>query len=127
MTTATLALLLTAPVILAAAIAIKLDSRGPVLCSHVRIGRNGVTFRMLELRTTAVTDTSAGAGRTGVRLTRVGRLLRATSIDELPQFWNVLRGDMGIVGPRPRCPEEASQGRDNGQRSMLTWPGMTGP
>lgn len=101
------AVLLLSPLFLAAAIVIKLDSRGPVLFRQTRIGRDNELFEVLKFRSMRA-DLADGAGhrsaaRDDDRITRVGRFIRSTSIDELPQLLNVLRGDMSIVGPRPHA------------------------
>jgi Undecaprenyl-phosphate glucose phosphotransferase len=100
-----LALLFGAPLMLAAALAIKLTSRGPVFFIQERIGMNGRHFRMIKFRSMSVQECRAAnenhTARTDSRITPVGRFLRRTSLDELPQFYNVLRGDMSVVGPRP--------------------------
>jgi lipopolysaccharide/colanic/teichoic acid biosynthesis glycosyltransferase len=116
-------LTLTAPLIALAAIAIKLDGGGPVLFRQMRVGRNGRTFQILKLRTMSGDAEHRLASlqhlneRDGgplfkltadPRVTRVGRLLRASSIDELPQLWNVVVGHMSLVGPRPALPSEAA-------------------
>jgi len=105
-------LVLSSPVMLLAAIAIRLRGDGPVLYVQTRVGRYGRPFRMLKLRTMRV-DAEDGAARwaeTGdPRRTAVGRLLRRTRLDELPQLWNVLVGDMSFVGPRPERPEFVSE------------------
>ncbi len=104
---ASLALVLVSPILLAAAIAIKLESPGPVLFRQPRAGRNNKPFMVYKLRTMTVDnsdDGSRGTTRDNPRITRIGRLLRSTSIDELPQLLNVLKGDMSIVGPRPHVP-----------------------
>jgi exopolysaccharide biosynthesis polyprenyl glycosylphosphotransferase len=101
-------LLVCAPLLALAAIAIVLDSRGPVLYSQARAGRLGRGFRLWKLRTMCVGAERTGAAFTASddpRVTRVGRFLRKSRIDELPQLWNVLRGEMSIVGPRPERPE----------------------
>jgi exopolysaccharide biosynthesis polyprenyl glycosylphosphotransferase len=101
-----LGLFLSAPFIAVAAVAVKLDSKGPAFYLQERVGRNEEIFRIVKLRTMR-TDAEAASGAVwsqgaaDPRVTRVGRFLRRTRIDELPQFWNVLRGDMSIVGPRP--------------------------
>ena len=103
------ALVLTAPILLAAAIAIRLDSKGAIFFRQTRVGRFHKPFQIMKLRTMvegAERDTGAVfATRQDLRITRVGRFLRRTRIDELPQIWNVLKGDMSIVGPRPERPE----------------------
>jgi lipopolysaccharide/colanic/teichoic acid biosynthesis glycosyltransferase len=93
---ATVGLVLTAPILGAAAVAVRATMGSPVLFKQVRPGLRGVPFTIFKLRTMSTGDASDAA-----RLTRLGKFLRATSIDELPQFWNVLRGEMSIVGPRP--------------------------
>lgn len=106
-TVATLGLILVSPVLLLAAIAIKLDSPGPVLFRQARIGLNNREFNVYKLRTMHVNpadDGSVGAVRDDPRITRVGAILRSFSIDELPQLLNVLKGDMSVVGPRPHVP-----------------------
>jgi lipopolysaccharide/colanic/teichoic acid biosynthesis glycosyltransferase len=95
-----------APVLLAAALAIKLESRGPVFVSQPRSGRGGATFRLIRFRSLYV-DADADV-LSAIRLTRVGRFLRRFSLDELPQLFNVIRGDMSLVGPRPLIPHEAA-------------------
>jgi len=112
----TLFVLITAPItgllVGLAALAVKLTSRGPVLFAQERLGRYGVPFRLSKLRTMR-TDAEAGGRQWSAagdpRVTPVGRLLRMTGIDELPQLWNVLRGDMRLVGPRPETPEIAEE------------------
>lgn len=99
-------LILLSPLVLIAALAVKLDSPGPVLFKQARRGFGGKPFLILKLRSMAVQDDGAAvvqAKRDDARVTRVGRLLRRTSIDELPQLWNVLAGHMSIVGPRPHA------------------------
>ena len=135
---ATVTLLLTLPIVVLAGLAIKLSSpRGPVLVREVRVGREGEHFEMLRLRTTdpvdpaaSATDVSSSArtGETAVggqRVTAVGRILRTCSIDELPQWWNVVRGDMSIVGPPPSDPTGPKQTPDR-DRTGGASPGLTG-
>lgn len=102
---AALALAALSPALLVTAAAVKLDSAGPVLFRQQRLGLHGETFSMLKFRSMAVNSEHTGSGvysgADDPRVTRVGKILRATSIDELPQLWNILRGDMAIVGPRP--------------------------
>jgi lipopolysaccharide/colanic/teichoic acid biosynthesis glycosyltransferase len=103
------ALVVTAPILLAAAIAIRLDSKGAIFFRQTRVGRFHKPFQIMKLRTMVEgAERNTGAvfsSRADLRITRVGRFLRRTRIDELPQFWNVLRGDMSVVGPRPERPE----------------------
>ena len=105
---ASLALLLLAPVLVALAAWIKLDSVGPVFFRQERVGRHGRLFRIHKLRTMRVhQDTDAPAITVGAdpRVTRAGHFLRASKLDELPQLLDVLRGDMSLVGPRPEVPQ----------------------
>jgi Undecaprenyl-phosphate glucose phosphotransferase len=116
-------LLLLAPLLLVLAVWVALDSPGPVLYAQERVGLNGRRFRMLKFRTMRL-DAESG-GRPGwtrpddPRRTRAGRVLRPLSLDELPQLWNVLRGDMSLVGPRPERPMYVEQFRASVPRYML--------
>lgn len=105
---ASLALIAGLPILGVAAVAIKLDSKGPVFYSQTRSGRNGRDFRIYKLRTmTADAEKDSGpvwAGKADPRITRVGKFLRNKRVDEIPQLWNVLKGDMSLVGPRPERP-----------------------
>ena len=106
---AVLVLALLWPVLLAIALAVKLDSRGPVLFRQIRIGRSGAQFEMLKFRSMVANAEQLGGYTTAdgdPRITRVGRFIRRTSLDELPQILNVLRGDMSWVGPRPDVPAQ---------------------
>ena len=123
------------------AIAIKLDSAGPVFFSQLRVGKDGRQFRMFKFRTMTANAESQlselmtrneGSGalfklRADPRVTRVGKLLRGLSVDELPQFWNVLRGDMSVVGPRPPLPDEVVTYDGKVVRRLYVKPGITGP
>ena len=105
---ALLGLVISAPAILLAALAIKLESRGPVLYSQIRVGRFNRQFRIYKLRTMVTDAESNGAqwaSQNDSRITPVGNILRKTRLDELPQFWNILKGEMSLVGPRPERPE----------------------
>ena len=124
LTVASLVLLPALPIMLIAAVAIKLDSRGAVLFRQVRVGKDGVLFEILKLRTmcdgaeamqSELAELNERSGplfklTCDPRVTRVGRCLRKSSIDEIPQFWNVMRGDMSIVGPRPALPAKPGRG-----------------
>jgi undecaprenyl-phosphate galactose phosphotransferase/putative colanic acid biosynthesis UDP-glucose lipid carrier transferase len=103
---ASLVLVLFLPVMAIAAIAIKLDSPGPVIFRQIRTGFNGKRFLILKFRTMTVQEDGPNvvqAARVDSRVTTIGRVLRSSSIDELPQLWNVLRGDMSLIGPRPHA------------------------
>src|SRR5262249_10338589 len=126
-------LALTAPLIVLAAILVKLTSRGPVFYTQVRLGRGGKPFTIYKIRTmrhNCEQQSGAQWSKPGdSRITPVGKLLRKSHIDELPQLWNVLRGDMSLVGPRPERPEFVPQlvqslGR-YGER-LLVRPGVSG-
>ena len=126
-----MALILSLPILILAAVAIRLDSRGPVLFVQNRIGQRGNTFRILKLRTMA--NGSESEGKTTVkndaRLTRIGKWLRQIRIDEIPQLWNVLKGDMSIVGPRPEwtvCVENYENQIHCYHLRHLVKPGITG-
>jgi lipopolysaccharide/colanic/teichoic acid biosynthesis glycosyltransferase len=123
-------LALASPVLAAAAIAIKLEDRGPVLYRQTRVGKDGVDFDVLKLRTMVVGAESMGAGYAvdegDSRITRVGRVLRRTSIDELPQLWNILRGDMSVIGPRPTLRYQVEQYDEHQWRRLEIRPGLTG-
>lgn len=137
---AAIGFLLTLPLMAMIALAIRLDSPGPILFSQDRVGLGGRTFRMHKFRSM---HTGADADREALeelneadgplfkirddpRLTRVGRLLRRTSLDELPQLFNVLHGDMSLVGPRPPLPSEVEQYQEWHRRRLEAPPGMTG-
>ncbi len=118
------------PLLAAAALAIKLDDGGPVLYRQRRVGWRGEEFDLLKLRTMVVGAETQGAGwavnRGDPRITRVGRLLRRLSLDELPQFWNVLRGDMSLIGPRPTLGYQVEQYTPRQRRRLEVRPGLTG-
>jgi lipopolysaccharide/colanic/teichoic acid biosynthesis glycosyltransferase len=148
-----LALVLLAPLMAAIALAIKLTSPGPVLFAQERIGRHGRPFTFYKFRSMVADSTAEphrefvrefinGKGRLrqtfavgddapykladDPRVTRVGRFLRKYSLDELPQFWNVLVGDMSLVGPRPALPYEVDEYRDWHRRRLALLPGVSG-
>jgi lipopolysaccharide/colanic/teichoic acid biosynthesis glycosyltransferase len=125
---AAVGLLLSAPLWLAIAAAIRLDDGGPVLLGQQRIGRRGRPFRALKFRS-MIPDASRMAPRQAAeddpRVTRVGRILRATAMDELPQLINILRGDMSMVGPRPLLLAEIEQRGDGGVAPLSAVPGFT--
>ena len=112
---ALLALLLFSPVMLAAALAVWLDSGRPVLFAQTRVGRGTQPFRLFKFRSMVVDAAQRGSHSTAQndpRITRVGRFLRRSSVDELPQLLNVLRGDMSLVGPRPDVPAQRANYTD---------------
>lgn len=125
-----IALVLLSPVLLMAALAVLLDSGSPVLFRQTRLGLNGLEFGMLKFRSMRRDAASVGPYFTqtnDARITRVGRFIRRTSIDELPQIINVLKGDMSLVGPRPDVPEQRRLYSDTDwvQRCSVR-PGITG-
>jgi len=123
-------LVLTSPLIGLAALATRLEDRGPVLYRQTRVGKGGEDFELLKLRTMVVGAERLGAGYAvnvgDARITRVGRFLRRTSIDELPQLWNVLRGDMSVIGPRPTLRYQVEQYDAHQRRRLEVRPGLTG-
>ncbi len=124
------ALVLTAPLMLAAVIAIKLESRGPALYRQRRSGLHGEPFDMLKLRTMVDGAEHVGAGLAvnvnDSRITRVGAMLRRSSLDELPNLLNVLRGEMSLVGPRPTLPAQVAQYTPRQRLRLSVKPGITG-
>jgi len=127
---ASVALVLLSPLLLIAAIAIKLGSRGPVLYRQRRVGEGGREFEMLKLRTMVAGSDPVGVGtvvtRDDPRVTRAGRVLRRTSLDEIPNLVNVLRGEMAIVGPRPTIPAQVGDYTPRQRRRHEVRPGITG-
>ncbi len=136
---ASIGLVVAAPMLAIAALAIRCDDGQSVLFRQIRCGLNGHTFTMLKLRTMCVDAEARKAGlselnecdgpifkvRKDPRITRVGRVLRKLSIDELPQLWNVLRGDMSLVGPRPPVPQEVDEYQTFERRRLSMRPGIT--
>jgi len=124
------ALVLTSPLLGIAALATKLGDRGPVLYRQTRVGKDGVDFELLKLRTMVVGAETVGAGfavdRGDPRITRVGRLLRKLSLDELPQLWNVVRGEMSVIGPRPTLRYQVEKYTAHQARRLEVKPGITG-
>ena len=127
---AAVGLALAAPVLGLAAAAIKLEDGGPVLYRQQRVGLHGEDFELLKLRTMVVDAERQGTGlavnRGDPRITRVGRVLRRLSLDELPQLWNVLRGDMSLIGPRPTLRYQVEQYTERQRRRLDVKPGLTG-
>ena len=125
-----LGLVLASPVLAGAALAIKVEDGGPVLFRQTRVGKDGEDFELFKLRTMVVDAERQGAGyavdRGDSRITRVGRFLRRTSIDELPQLWNVVRGDMSVIGPRPTLRYQVDRYTERQRRRLEARPGLTG-
>jgi lipopolysaccharide/colanic/teichoic acid biosynthesis glycosyltransferase len=125
-----LALILSAPVLWAAMVAIRLESSGPVIYRQRRAGRDGRPFDLLKLRTMVDGAEHIGAGlavnANDSRITRVGVLLRRTSLDELPNLLNVLRGEMSLIGPRPTLPVQVEQYTPRQRGRLRIKPGITG-
>jgi exopolysaccharide biosynthesis polyprenyl glycosylphosphotransferase len=133
-------LLMLLPALVVVAVAVRVTSRGPVLFRQERVGKNGETFRMLKFRSMyrdaesrlidLVHLNEAGGAlfkiRNDPRVTPVGRFIRKWSLDELPQLWNVVRGDMSLVGPRPPLPAEVARYESDVHRRLLVKPGITG-
>ena len=139
-TLATGLLIVTAPLLLVSMIALRLDTKGSVFFRQVRVGKNGELFELIKLRTmvcdaeaqkAALQDRNEADGalfkiKNDPRITRVGRVLRKLSIDELPQLWCVLRGTMSMVGPRPALPDEVERWEDDTVERLRVLPGLTG-
>ena len=127
---ASLGLALTSPVIAAGMLAVELTDGGPMLYRQRRVGQDGEEFELLKLRTMVVGADQQGAGcavdRDDPRITRVGRVLRRLSIDELPQLWNVVRGDMSLIGPRPTLRYQVERYTPRQRRRLEIKPGITG-
>jgi lipopolysaccharide/colanic/teichoic acid biosynthesis glycosyltransferase len=127
---ATAGLAIAAPVLALAALAIRFESRGPVLYRQRRVGLGGEPFELWKLRTMVPQAETMGAGvyvlEGDPRITRTGRLLRRFSLDELPNLVNVLKGDMAVVGPRPTVQEQVDRYTDRQRRRLEVKPGITG-
>jgi lipopolysaccharide/colanic/teichoic acid biosynthesis glycosyltransferase len=127
---ASLSLVLASPFLAASALAIKLEDRGPVLYRQRRVGKDGEDFDLVKLRTMVVGAEKQGAGwavnRGDPRITRVGRVLRRLSLDELPQLWNVVRGEMSLIGPRPTLRYQVEKYTERQRRRLEVKPGITG-
>jgi lipopolysaccharide/colanic/teichoic acid biosynthesis glycosyltransferase len=125
-----LALALASPLLGAALIAIRLEGPGPALFRQIRAGRDGQPFEMLKLRTMVKEADRTGAGLAvnmgDARITRVGGLLRRSSLDELPNLINVLRGEMSLIGPRPTLPSQVAQYTERQRGRLAIRPGITG-
>jgi lipopolysaccharide/colanic/teichoic acid biosynthesis glycosyltransferase len=138
---ASLILMLVSPILLLAALAVRLTSKGPVLFRQERVGRDESIFMMIKFRTMIVNQAKVidlaaveAKAKDGVltkmeddpRITRVGKFLRRTSIDELPQLWNVVQGDMSLIGPRPLVPFMLAPYPDLRRARSMVRPGLTG-
>jgi lipopolysaccharide/colanic/teichoic acid biosynthesis glycosyltransferase len=124
------ALVVASPLIALAALAVKLEDGGPVLFRQTRVGKDGSDFELLKLRTMVVGAETMGAGlavnRGDSRITRAGSLLRKLSLDELPQLWNVVRGEMSVIGPRPTLRYQVEQYDERQRHRLDVKPGITG-
>jgi lipopolysaccharide/colanic/teichoic acid biosynthesis glycosyltransferase len=137
---AVVALVATIPIVAVVAVANRVKSPGPVFFRQMRVGRDGQLFEIIKLRTMVVdaearkaelmahneSDGALFKIRNDPRVTPIGRLLRKLSLDELPQFWNVLRGEMSVVGPRPALPDEVAQWPADAHDRLRVLPGITG-
>lgn len=126
---AAVGLVVTSPLFLVAALAVRLESRGPVIFRQERVGRYGESFEILKFRTmrVGVPGTQVTSGR-DPRITRSGRWLRSTKLDELPQLLNVVRGEMSLVGPRPEVPKYVAEWPEDARHLVLSVrPGITDP
>ncbi len=129
-----LALIILMPVLIIVAIAIKIDSKGPVFFLQERLGKNGKVFKIIKFRTMVVNAEKIGDGlkvksEKDNRITRVGKVLRKTSLDELPQLINVVKGEMALIGPRPPVtyhPHKYEEYPEEQKRRFLVRPGITG-
>ncbi len=125
------ALVVLSPLLALTAVVVKLDSVGPMLFRQERLGLNGVPFTMYKFRTMRVGAEAGGVyeAKGDTRVTRIGRVLRRTSLDELPQLWNIIRGDMSIIGPRPTLtyhPWPLEDYSSEQRRRFEVRPGVTG-
>lgn len=127
---ASLGLALTSPFLAAGALAIKLADGGPVVYRQRRVGKDGREFELFKLRTMVVGAEKQGAGwavnRGDPRITRTGRVLRRLSLDEVPQLWNVVRGEMSLIGPRPTLAYQVEQYTPRQRKRLDVKPGITG-
>ncbi len=127
---ASLGLAVASPLLAASAIAIKVEDGGPVFFRQTRVGRDGEDFELLKLRTMVVDAERKGAGYAvdagDSRITRVGRILRRTSVDELPQLWNIVRGEMSLIGPRPTLRYQVDTYNERQRKRLDVRPGLTG-
>jgi len=122
---ALLGIILLSPIYLLTAIAIKIDSKGPVIFVQKRIGKNGKEFNLYKFRSMSAKNNTLDFTQENI-ITRVGKFIRKTSIDELPQLFNILKGDMAFIGPRPWIPEYAMYMTEAQQHRHDVLPGITG-
>jgi lipopolysaccharide/colanic/teichoic acid biosynthesis glycosyltransferase len=124
------ALVLASPILGLAALAVKVGGGGPVLYRQTRVGKDGVDFELFKLRTMVAGAETQGAGyavaKGDTRITRAGRVLRRLSLDELPQLWNVVRGEMSVIGPRPTLRYQVERYTPRQRRRLEVKPGITG-
>jgi lipopolysaccharide/colanic/teichoic acid biosynthesis glycosyltransferase len=123
-------IILLSPLLAIVAIAIRVTDGSPVLFMQRRVGRHGVPFQLAKFRTMRVRASNPGRSITvgsDPRITRIGSTLRRLKLDELPQLWNVIRGDMSLVGPRPEVPEYVAMYSDDQARVLELTPGITDP
>jgi len=128
------ALLVSAPILILLCVLVRLDSPGPAIFVQQRLGRNLTPFKIYKLRTMAhghmtgrtQTEEAVIVSNSDSRITRLGRFLRASSLDELPQLWNILKGDMNVVGPRPLLPDQLPAVPSSYMRRFGVRPGLTG-
>jgi lipopolysaccharide/colanic/teichoic acid biosynthesis glycosyltransferase len=117
-----------APVLLVVAVLVKLEDQGSIFYRGVRIGRHGKPFRMMKFRTMVVNADGLGGSSTAdddPRITRIGKKLRSLKLDELPQLFNVLKGEMSLVGPRPEVPQEVARYTEEERELLSVRPGIT--
>ena len=126
-------IIILSPVFLITALLIKLESKGPIIFKQERLGKNGNIFKIYKFRSMCVgaekTGSGVYSGKNDSRVTKVGKIIRATSIDELPQFFNILKGDMSIIGPRPALtyhPWKYEEYNDEQKHMFDIRPGVTG-
>ena len=125
-----LVLIILSPVFLIIAVLIKVDTSGPAFFIQMRVGKNGIPFKSIKFRTMIQRATETGLGiniqQDDERITRVGKFLRTWSLDELPQIFNVLKGDMSFVGPRPTLSYQVERYTEFQRKRLLVKPGITG-
>jgi undecaprenyl phosphate N,N'-diacetylbacillosamine 1-phosphate transferase len=131
----TIGIIIISPILILIALSIKLTSKGPIFFRQERLGKNGKVFKIVKFRTMVVDAEHIGDGlrvssENDPRITKVGKILRSTSLDELPQLWNVVVGEMSLVGPRPPVPYHPYKGYDNypewAKPRFAMRPGITG-